>query len=131
MSCLQPAAHISDLSPFQTGLRGRCYVCGEGSVFSGFLKFAPRCEACGESYELEDAGDGPAIFVIFIAGFIIIPAALAFSMITNAPMWLTIVIWAPILIVFCIALMRPLRGLMLNMQLANKASEARLDDDEA
>ena len=113
-----------------TGLRGRCVKCAEGSLFAGFLAFAKRCDACGENFEIEDAGDGPAVFVIFLAGFFICPLALVFHIKTNAPIWLTMLVWGPILIAFCLALLRPLRGLMLNMQIANDASEARLDNDE-
>lgn len=74
---------------------------------------------------MEDAGDGPAVFVIFIAGMIVIPGALAFQLILNAPTWLTLIIWVPILILFCLALLRPLRGIMFNLQFKNKASEHR------
>lgn len=118
------------LSPVTTGLRGRCPVCGEGSVFNGFLKFAPECEACGANFDLEDAGDGPAVFVIFAAGIIIIPAALAFQLILDAPMWLTMIIWVPILIAFCLALLRPLRGIMFNMQFKHDALEHRSQTQE-
>ena len=116
-------------SPIATGLKGRCPECGEGSLFSGYLKFAKRCEACGLDLEIEDAGDGPAVFVIFLAGFIVVPLAVAFMLGFNAPVWLTLIIWSPILLVFCIALLRPLRGLTLALQLHYKAQEAKLDDD--
>ena len=118
-------------SPIAKGLRGLCPECGEGSIFDGFLKFAPRCEACGASFDNEDAGDGPAVFVIFAAGIFVIPAALAFQLITNAPTWLTMVIWVPILIVFCLALMRPLRGIMFNLQWKHGALEHRAKKPDA
>ena len=117
------------LSPIRTGLQGRCVKCGQGSVFSGYLKFAPRCQACGLDLELEDAGDGPAVFVIFLAGMIICPLALIFHIKANAPIWLTMLIWCPVLLIFCLALLRPLRGLLLNIQIANAAAEGRLDDE--
>ena len=34
-------------NPLLAGLSGRCPSCGEGHLFDGFLKVAPRCEACG------------------------------------------------------------------------------------
>lgn len=115
------------LSPVTTGLRGRCPVCGEGSLFSGFLEFARECQACGENFDSEDAGDGPAVFVIFAAGIFVIPAALAFQLILDAPTWLTLLIWIPILIAFCLALLRPLRGIMFNMQFKHQAAEHRAE----
>ena len=99
-------------------------------MFKGFLSFASRCEACGEDFELEDAGDGPAVFVILLVGIFVIPFALAFQLITNAPLWLTMLIWAPIITGACLALLRPLRGVMFALQWANNAKEVRPEDFE-
>lgn len=98
-------------------------------MFSGFLQFAKRCEACGLNLDIEDAGDGPAVFVIFLAGIFIVPMALAFQLALNAPVWLTLLIWGPILIIACVLMLRPLRGLMLNLQIKNDAHEAKLDNE--
>jgi len=116
------------LPPVQTGLRGKCPVCGEGSLFKGLLEFAPRCEACHADFEKEDAGDGPAVFVIFIVGIFIVPLALGFSMILNAPMWLTLVIWIPIIIIASLILLRILRGVMFNLQWKHDAVEMKTSD---
>ena len=62
--------------PIGRGLRGRCPRCGEGRLFQGFLDLRPRCEHCGLDYGFADAGDGPAVFVILIGGFIVVFAAL-------------------------------------------------------
>jgi uncharacterized protein (DUF983 family) len=118
------------LNPFETGLRGRCPACGHGRLFSGFLSYAKQCNECHEDFEIEDAGDGPAVFVIFLAGFIIIPLSLAFHFKSGAPMWITMSIWIPILIIFCLALLRILRGIMFNLQWAHSAREVRSEDFE-
>ncbi len=115
-------------SPVSTGMAGRCPRCGEGALFDGFLKFAPRCEACGADFTIEDTGDGPAFFVMSIVLFIIVPLALAFHMITQSPTWLTMVIWIPILIVCSLALLRPMRGVMFNTQWIREAREVRSKD---
>ena len=54
------------------GLRRRCPRCGEGKLFQGFLTLRPRCDDCGLDYGFADAGDGPAVFVILIGGFIVV-----------------------------------------------------------
>lgn len=115
-------------APVTTGLMGRCPACGEGKIFSGFLTFSKKCEACAASFEMEDAGDGPAIFVIFLVGIFIIPMVLAFQFVTDAPTWLTILIWAPIIIIACLILLRLMRGVMFNLQYKNKAREVRSKD---
>lgn len=111
------------------GFRSRCPYCLEGPLFDGYLKIARECLTCGESFEIEDAGDGPAVFVIFIASFLVVPPALIFHMALNAPLWLSILIWAPILIIVCLALLRPFKGLMFAMQVMNKAEQGQLEDD--
>ena len=63
----------------QSALRGlacKCPRCGKGRLYAGFLNLRPRCEACGLDYAFIDAGDGPAIFIIMIAGAIVVGAAL-------------------------------------------------------
>lgn len=117
-------------SPVLDGIKGRCPDCGSGSLFSGFLKYAPHCEACGKDFKSEDAGDGPAVFVIFIAGFFIVPLALVFQLALNAPIWLTLLVWIPVIFIASILLLRPLRGIMLALQLARDSGEARLDDED-
>lgn len=111
--------------PVASGLKGRCPECGEGLLFKGFLSFARDCEACGADFSDEDAGDGPAVFVIFIVGIFIVPLALAFQLITQAPTWLTLVIWTPIIILACLFLLRLLRGVMFNLAWVTKAREIR------
>jgi len=123
-------AERSHLSPFRTGLQGRCPRCGEGSLFDGYLKFAKSCIGCGESFEIEDAGDGPAVFVIFIVSFTIIPLALASHFGLGMPMWLTMLIWGTAIIVASLALLRPLRGIMFNLQWDREAQEIRNQDIE-
>ena len=55
------------LSPFSTGIRGRCPRCGQGHLFKGFLTLRPNCEVCGLDYSFADPADGPAFFVICFA----------------------------------------------------------------
>ena len=111
------------------GLRGRFPNCLEGVLFDGYLKFNRNCAACGQSLEIEDAGDGPAVFVIFVASFLIVPLALIFQIKLDPPVWLTLLIWIPIISVVCLAMLRPFRGLMFAMQFMNNAEEGKLDED--
>ena len=52
------------VNPVLAGLAGRCPNCGEGPLFAGFLKVAPRCEACGFDLTKADSGDGPPAAII-------------------------------------------------------------------
>ncbi len=110
------------------GFRGRCPNCLEGSLFDGYLKFARACPTCGESFDIEDAGDGPAVFVIFIVSFLVVPPALVFQMVLEPPVWLTLLIWIPLIVLACLVLLRPFRGLMFAAQVMNKAEQGQLLD---
>jgi uncharacterized protein (DUF983 family) len=118
------------LPPVETGLRGRCPQCGEGALFKGFLSFHESCEGCGADFSIEDAGDGPTVFVIFIVGILIVPMALGFSMIAGVPIWLTYLIWIPIIIMVSLFLLRLLRGVMFNLQWRHDAVEIKSSEIE-
>jgi uncharacterized protein (DUF983 family) len=118
---------MSRPNPLLAGAAGRCPNCGEGHLFDGFLKVASRCEACGYDLAKADSGDGPAVFVILIAGFIVAFSALITEIAVHPPVWVHLVLWLPATLVICLALLRPMKGLMLAAQFMNKASEARRD----
>lgn len=118
---------MAGANPLLWGALGRCPNCGEGWLFEGFLKVSPRCGACGFDLAAADSGDGPAVFVILIAGFIVAFGALVTMVAYRAPVWLTLLIWLPMTLVICLALVRPMKGLMLAAQFMNKASQARHD----
>lgn len=114
-------------NPLLAGIAGRCPNCGEGRLFAGFLTVAPRCEACGFDLAKADSGDGPAVFVILIAGFIVAFAALFTEVALSPPVWVHLILWLPGALILVLALLRPMKGAMLAAQFMNKASEARHD----
>jgi len=118
---------VAGHNPLLAGLAGRCPNCGEGQLFEGFLKVSPRCEACGFDLAKADSGDGPAVFVILIAGFLVAFAALIVEIKFRPPIWLHMVIWLPLTVVLCLALLRPFKGALLAAQFMNKASEGGRD----
>ena len=118
---------MSSPNPLLAGLRGRCPNCGEGRLFEGFLKVAPRCGSCGYDLAKADSGDGPAVFVILIAGFLCAFLMLFTELKFSPPVWVHIVIFLPLTLGVCLGLLRPLKGVMLAAQFSNNASEARHD----
>jgi uncharacterized protein (DUF983 family) len=116
-------------SPYVTGLLGRCPRCGKGSLFSGFLTLATRCDCCGLDLTFADAGDGPAVFVMTIAGFIVVGAALFVEVAYEPPYWVHLLIFLPLTVIVCAGLLRPTKGLLITLQYANKAEEGRRADE--
>ena len=115
------------LSPFVTGLRGRCPRCGQGRLFSGFVTIAPRCGVCDLDLSFADAGDGPAVFVSLVAGFVVLGAALAVEIAFEPPLWIYPIVFAPLALVVCVALLRPFKGFLIAAQYVNRAEPGRLE----
>ena len=113
-------------STLAAGLAGRCPACGRGKLFSGYLSLAPRCNVCGLDYSFAEAGDGPAVFVILVTGFIVVGAALYVEMAYAPPYWLHAVIWGPLAILLPLLLLRSFKGVLVALQYKHKAEEGRL-----
>ena len=116
-------------NPVSAGLRGRCPACGDGAIFSGYIKLADRCRACGADFSSADAGDGPAVFIMFAAGFIIVPLVLLVELAYAPPTWVHIALWFPLTALLVGAMLRPFKGVLFALQYKNKAQEGRLDED--
>ena len=80
-------------SVLAAGLKGRCPRCGEGALFRRGLVLRETCERCGLSYAFADSGDGPAVFAIFILGFLILGGALLVEFRLNPPVWVHFALW--------------------------------------
>ncbi len=113
-------------SPYDTGLKGLCPRCGQGHLFKGFINIAPKCDVCDMEFDFADAGDGPAVFVILIAGFIVVGAALYVEIQYEPPMWVHMAIFLPMVLVVVLGMLRPLKGLLVALQYRNKAEQGRL-----
>ena len=113
------------------GLSCRCPRCGKGKLFNGFLALAPRCDACGLDYAFVDTADGPAFFVIFIAGFIVAGAALAVEVLYEPPYWIHAALWLPLILLTTILPLRPMKGLLVALQYHHKAAEVRFTRGDA
>jgi uncharacterized protein (DUF983 family) len=114
-------------SPYSAGLAGRCPRCGDGQMFKGFLSVAPSCDVCGLDLKFADSGDGPAVFVMLIAGFIVLGAALIVDVKYEPPIWVHLLISLPLAVVVCLGILRPLKGVLIALQYHNKAEQGRLD----
>lgn len=124
------SAHWPPVDPVNAGLRGRCPRCGEGRLFAGFLGVGKRCVNCGLDYAFADAGDGPAVFVILIIGFIVVGLALWLEVSYGPPIWLHLLLWIPLTLLLSLGALRLIKGVLIALQYSNKAAEGRLDELE-
>ena len=117
-------------NPFLAGLRGRCPRCGEGRLFHGYLKIGETCEACGLDFRGEDAGDGPAVFIMFAVGFIVVPLALVTEVAFTPPLWLHMVLWIPVAVGLILIMLPPFKATLYALQYTHSAHEGRIDKDD-
>jgi uncharacterized protein (DUF983 family) len=115
------------LSSVLAGVRGLCPRCGEGKIFSGFLKLEPHCARCGLDLGFADSGDGPAVFVSLFGGFVVLGAALWAELVYEPPIWVHLAVFLPLTAIVCVGLLRPLKGVLIALQYRNKAEQGRLE----
>lgn len=108
------------VSPFAAGLACKCPRCGRGRLYSGLLKVAERCEACGLDLAKQDSGDGPAVFVILILGFVVVGLALWVELAYEPPFWVHAVLWMPLILVGALVLLRPFKATLIALQFRHR-----------
>ena len=116
------------VSPIAAGLACRCPRCGRGPLYSGFLQVAERCRDCGFDLKKADSGDGPAVFVIFIMGALIGPLALLVESVFAPPYWVHVAVWPPIILGGSLALLRPMKAILIALQFHHRASDSGTQD---
>jgi uncharacterized protein (DUF983 family) len=114
---------------FESAMRGlacKCPRCGRGKLYAGFLNLRTNCEACGLDYAFIDSGDGPAIFIIMIAGAIVVACALIVEVKYQPPFWLHAALWLPLIAATTLLPLRAMKSLLIALQFHHKAAEGRL-----
>jgi uncharacterized protein (DUF983 family) len=111
-----------EASPIRAGLLCRCPRCGEGKLYAGLLTIAQRCEVCSLDLSAQDSGDGPAVFVIFIIGFIAVLLAFVVEVAFEPPTWAHLVYQVPVVVGGSILLLRPFKALLIALQYRHRAA---------
>ena len=110
------------------GLSCSCPRCGRGKLFQGFVSLRPRCEVCGLDYSFVDSGDGPAVFITFLAGFIVVFAALVTEVVYQPPLWVHAALWLPLILIVTLGPLRPMKALLIALQYHHRAAEGRFGE---
>lgn len=117
--------YYPDISPLKTGLAGKCPRCGRGALFDGYLAVAKSCRSCGLSFDFADGGDGAAWFVMLFVCVVGVGSILGLEVAYSPPFWVHALIAIPLLILLPLALLRPVKGVLLCQQWKTGAQEGR------
>lgn len=94
-----------------------------GPLFKGFLTVAERCPVCGLDLSAQDSGDGPAVFIILILGFVVVALALIVEAKFEPPLWVHAILWPPLILGGALMLLRPFKATMIALQYKHKTHE--------
>ena len=101
---------------FMRGIARRCPHCGEGPLFSGYLKVAPNCDACGHETGAYRADDGPAYFTMLIVGHLLVAPMLALSFILTWPISVVLALSLTFVALATLALLPIVKGGFIGVQ---------------
>ena len=115
-------------TPVQVALKGLCPRCGAKTLFTGPIKFTDRCAACELDFTAFNVGDGPAAFLTFILGGILVGLSLTLELTIEPPLWLLAIILVPLGVMSVIGALRLATGVLLALEYRNSAREGRISD---
>ena len=95
------------------GARMRCPHCGDGALFTAYLKRADACPACGENFDGLDADDGPAWLTIALVAHIVVPLLIFLEMHATLLYWQEGLILMAVTIVSALALLPVSKGIFI------------------
>jgi uncharacterized protein (DUF983 family) len=85
-------------------------------LFSGLLQVRAACAVCGLDLSAQDAGDGPAVFVILLLGFIVVGLAALVEINFSPPIWVHLALWTPLICGGAAAMLRPFEARLIALQ---------------
>ena len=112
-------------SSLAAALKGSCPRCGAHTLFAGWVGFAHKCSSCGLDFDSFNVGDGPAAFLIFIVGTIVVVAALVTDGAFSPPWWVHLV-WIPVTAALTIGGLRFSKAWLLGQEYRHRAREGRI-----
>ncbi|MCO6417618.1 DUF983 domain-containing protein [Siccirubricoccus sp. KC 17139] len=96
-------------------LLGRCPRCGRGPIFIRVLEVREACPVCGLDLRAHDAGDGPAVAGIFVAGAVAVIAALFVDTKFSPPLWVHAVLWPALVLPLTLLVMRVAKAALVGL----------------
>ena len=111
-----------DTALLKTGWNCKCPKCNQGDLYkSRFdLTLKDQCEVCGLDLTKNDSADGPAVLLIFILGFLIVPIALIADHLLTWPLWLHGIVWGGLTLALIVGSLRPIKAYIIALQFKHR-----------
>ena len=103
----------------------KCPQCHVGDLYkAGFtIDLRDSCAECGLDFTKNDSADGPAVFMIFVLGFVLVPMALLFENIFSPPLWVHAVLWGSVALGLTIGMLKPLKSYVIALQFKHRPGD--------
>lgn len=124
MDAMSSSSEPSVLTGLKRGVLHRCPNCGDGRLYTRYLKVDPDCEACGHDLADYPADDGPAYFTILIVGHLFVAPLLLFPFIWKAPVGLVLPLTVLPLAALTLVLLPRVKGAVIGALWAIKQRKA-------
>lgn len=111
-----------DLEMIKLGWRCQCPKCRSANIYEPGITMQLRktCPECGLKISACDTADGPAVFLIFILGTLLVPLAIAVEFAFQPPLWLHITVWSTLSIACTLGLLRQVKAYIIALQFKHR-----------
>ncbi len=111
------------------GAAGKCPRCGEGKLFSGYLKVTDECPVCHLNLSRHRADDAPPYITIVLVGHILVGLMLHLQIVWHIPPYAYLATLVPLAIILPLLLLPPIKGAIVGLQWANRMHGFGEDED--
>ncbi len=113
-------------TPLQTAWACKCPRCGQGDLYNAGImsvKVQEQCPACNLKLAGNDSADGPAVFLIFILGFALVPLALLVEWLFGLALWVHALLWTSVALGLTLGMLRPLKAYVIALQFKHRPGD--------
>ena len=106
---------LPDTEMLRLGWQCKCPQCKTGDIYKSrfSMDLNDTCPSCGLDLKKNDSGDGPAVFLIFILGALLVPIALFVDAALHWPLWLHACVWGVLALTMTVGSLRPIKAYIL------------------
>jgi uncharacterized protein (DUF983 family) len=103
----------------------KCPACGLGDIYQSnySITLKSSCPSCGLDLSKNDSADGPAVFLIFVLGFLIVPLAVIVDFKYHWSLWMHLIIWSGLMLGITLLTLRPLKAFVIALQYRHRKTD--------